>query len=75
MNQTSRCRRNHNRLCIRKVFAESDGSVFQSLRINVAEEERAAIFPLHSELLVEIAIIDLKQRADFHLGLRQQTGV
>ncbi len=46
------------------VFAESDGSIFQSLRIDIPEEERAAIFPLHSELLVEIAIIDLAAPAD-----------
>jgi hypothetical protein len=46
------------------VVAEKDRSVLQSLRIDIPEEERAVIFSLHSELLVEIAIIDLAGLAD-----------
>ena len=48
-NLERRCRRTTISSAVEAVAAEGDGSIFQSLRIDIPEEERAAIFPLHSE--------------------------
>jgi len=46
------------------VIASHDFPIGNFVGINVPQKERPAIFPLHAELLVEVAIVNLTTPAD-----------
>src|SRR6266699_2707464 len=46
------------------MVASRNVAVFDFLRIDIPEEQRRAIFPLHPQLLIKIAIVNFAAPAD-----------
>ena len=56
------------------MVVRGDGAAFEPFGIEVPKEERRPVFPLHAELLVEVAVIDFALPADTQSILAHQAG-
>jgi len=56
------------------VVVRGDGAAFEPLGIEVPKEERPPVFPLHTELLVKVAVIEFALPTDAQGILAHQAG-
>ena len=55
------------------MVADGDGTVFEAVAIDIPKVERLSSLPLHAELLVEVAVIDLAAPADTQRVVAHET--